>query len=74
MGRPIELEGSLGELARAAGGTARLGELVGVEARTIQRWGNGGTVPRTTRLLLARLGAEYGLSVVHQKALAELNC
>lgn len=73
MGRPIELPGVLGELARIVGGTKALAELLGVQPRTIQRWGAGRVVPESARRLLARVAAEHNLPVSAQKALSELN-
>jgi DNA-binding transcriptional regulator YdaS (Cro superfamily) len=62
MGRPVELPGPLGVLARAVGGTAALGALVGVSARSLQRWAKT-EPPRPARLLLERLAAEHKLSL-----------
>jgi DNA-binding transcriptional regulator YdaS (Cro superfamily) len=62
MGRPVELPGPVGELARAVGGTAALSALLGVSARTLQRWAKAAP-PRTARILLERIAAEHKLSL-----------
>lgn len=41
-GRPIALPGAWGDAARAAGSSTALAELLGVNVRTLERWGQGG--------------------------------
>jgi hypothetical protein len=63
MGRPIELPGPLGDLARAVGGRAKLAELIGVSARTITRYGDGSRQPtRPVRILLAGFALQHKIA------------
>jgi hypothetical protein len=62
MGRPIELEGPLGDLAERVGGVKLLAEQVGVTARSIQRYASGEIFPPAPmRKVLAVLASVYGL-------------
>jgi hypothetical protein len=72
FGRPLELPGALGTLARAVGGTGKLSECVGVTTRTLQRWAK--TVPpKRARMLLERLAREHRLPRTVQHELANFN-
>jgi hypothetical protein len=68
-GNPIRLPGALGALARAVGGTIHLARLLEVYTTTIQDWARV-RPHKHICLLLARLGAEYGLSEHQQRELA----
>ena len=62
MGRPLEMSGSLGELAEVLGGRYKLADAVGVAKRSVSRWETGELVPtRPTRLLLAQLALAHGI-------------
>jgi DNA-binding transcriptional regulator YdaS (Cro superfamily) len=69
---PVRLPSALGDLARAAGGTIRLAELLGVHRRTVQQWARC-VPPASARRLLSRLAAEYGLPRETQRELAHFN-
>jgi DNA-binding transcriptional regulator YdaS (Cro superfamily) len=69
---PVRLPSALGDLARAAGGTIRLAELLGVHKRTVQQWARC-VPPASARRLLSRLAAEYGLPRETQRELAHFN-
>jgi DNA-binding transcriptional regulator YdaS (Cro superfamily) len=68
-GNRLRLPGALGALARAAGGTIHLARLLDVHTTTIQDWAKI-RPHKHVCLLLARLGAEYGLSDHQQRELA----
>jgi hypothetical protein len=69
FGRPLELPGALGELARAAGGTGPLADLLGISPRTLQRWGKTPPAKRS-RMLLERVAADLNLPARVRKQLA----
>lgn len=64
-GRPEEpLEGPIGELADALGGTAALARALAVPPRTVRRWADGTREPRgPARVLLAQLATEHGTQI-----------
>jgi DNA-binding transcriptional regulator YdaS (Cro superfamily) len=65
LGRPEEpLDGPIGELALAVGGTSALAALVGVDRRTIRRWADGTRDPYgPAKVLLANLAIEHGTPI-----------
>jgi hypothetical protein len=71
-GRPVELPGALGILARAAGGTGPLAEKVGVSPRTLQRWGKK-RPPKRIRMLLELVAEDYRLPRAIRRQLADFD-
>jgi DNA-binding transcriptional regulator YdaS (Cro superfamily) len=63
----MKLRGSLGKVARAVGGSAALGELLGVSERSVQRWSRVGMPPRA-RILLERVAAEHDVPLSRRVA------
>lgn len=62
MGRPNSLEGPVGELARALGGTPALAEEFSVHEATVRRWAQFGCVKNATiKEKLARLFKKHGI-------------
>ncbi len=71
-GRPVELPGALGTLARAAGGTGPLAKELGISSRTLQRWGQK-RLPKRYRMLLERIASDHGLPATVCRQLADFN-
>lgn len=58
-GRPIELPGVLGDLARAVGGAEVLASTLRVSPRTIRDWAHSGSIPGPAQVLVDQLSATH---------------